>query len=77
MDEGSRLPDLLGCPDPECRAPAELIERFDLCSTDGPLPHVVTRCVRLHTFTVPESTIDVDLDPRITWPATDPSRRRR
>jgi hypothetical protein len=40
------------CPDPECQAPAEVLDRFDLSSTDGPIEHIRTRCVLGHVFTV-------------------------
>jgi hypothetical protein len=40
------------CPDPECQAPAEVLDRFDLASTDGPIEHLLTRCVLGHQFTV-------------------------
>ena len=40
------------CPDPECQAPAEVLDRFDLSSTDGPIEHIRTRCVLSHIFTV-------------------------
>ena len=30
---------------PECGAPAEIVDRFLLPSTDGPIEHVKTRCV--------------------------------
>jgi hypothetical protein len=40
------------CPDPECQAPAEVLDQFDLASTDGPIEHIRTRCVIGHIFTV-------------------------
>lgn len=40
------------CPDPECQAPAEVLDRFDLWSTDGPIEHISTRCVLRHVYTV-------------------------
>jgi hypothetical protein len=51
----SRLPDmslqLTTCP--ECGAPAEVIDRFTLPSTHGPVEHVKTRCVTGPWFVVP------------------------
>jgi hypothetical protein len=47
----SELPELTGCP--ECGAPAEVIDRFVLQSTDGPVVHVKVRCVTGEWFTVP------------------------
>jgi hypothetical protein len=40
------------CPDPECQAPAEVLDQFDLSSTDGPIEHICTRCVVDHVYTV-------------------------
>ena len=36
---------------PQCRAPAQITERFWLDSTDGPVEHVKTGCERGHWFT--------------------------
>jgi hypothetical protein len=41
------------CPDPQCQAPAEVLDRFELWSTSGPYEHISTRCVLGHIFTVP------------------------
>lgn len=51
-----RTPDgsteLVACP--ECGAPAEIIDRFVLESTDGPVEHATVRCARTlaHRYTV-------------------------
>ena len=42
---------LTSCPD--CGAPAEVIDRFALPSTDGPVEHVRTYCLRRHWFMGP------------------------
>ena len=42
--------DLVGCP--ECEAPAEVVDRFELPGTSGPVDHVTIRCVRRHWFTM-------------------------
>ena len=42
--------DLVGCP--ECGAPAEIVDRFDLPSTDGPVAHIKIQCLHRHWFTV-------------------------
>jgi hypothetical protein len=42
---------LISCPD--CRAPAELAERFWLPSTDGPVAHIVVHCAAGHHFRMP------------------------
>ena len=41
---------LLLVPCPECEGPAEIIERFRLPSTDGPVEHIVVQCVTGHYF---------------------------
>jgi hypothetical protein len=43
--------DLTTCP--ECRAPAEVVERAVLESTDGPIEHARVRCVDRHVFFMP------------------------
>ena len=35
-------------PCPECGAPAEVVDRFDLASTSGAATHVKVHCVRRH-----------------------------
>ena len=47
------MPDLIGCQAPTCRAPAMVVDRWTWRSTDGPLEHVKTMCVRGHWFTAP------------------------
>jgi hypothetical protein len=42
--------DLVGCPD--CAAPAEIVERYVLESTDGPIEHATVLCSDRHRFTV-------------------------
>jgi hypothetical protein len=42
--------DLVGCP--TCAAPAEIVERFVLNSTDGPIEHATVLCADRHRFTV-------------------------
>ena len=46
-----RGPEIVGCPEDECLAPAEVVDRFDLPSTEGPVRHVVTSCLRRHHIT--------------------------
>lgn len=43
--------DLVGCP--ECGAPAEVVDRFVLAGTGGPVEHVKVQCVSRRWFTVP------------------------
>ncbi len=45
--------DIVPCPDPSCAAPAEVLDRWELWSTDGPVPHLKTLCVQMHVFTAP------------------------
>jgi hypothetical protein len=44
---------LLPCPDLDCDATAELLDRTVLQSTDGPFPLVKVQCVRGHNFLMP------------------------
>ena len=43
--------ELVGCP--ECDQPAEILRRFVLESTDGPLEHVRIRCLVGHGYFMP------------------------
>lgn len=67
-------PDLTGCP--ACAAPAEVTERVDLWSTDGPVEHARVLCVNRHVFTMPTERLPahpapVDDEPgRRTSPST-------
>ncbi len=45
------IAEYVGCP--ECGAPAEIVDRFVLDSTDGPFEHLKLRCVTGRRFTVP------------------------
>jgi hypothetical protein len=45
------LPELIACPEPACRMPAEVVDRFVLPSTDGPVEHVRSWCLEGHGFT--------------------------
>ena len=42
---------------PECELPAEVIDRFSLYSTDGPIDHVKIACLRRHVFTPPAAGV--------------------
>lgn len=44
---------LVECPEPGCIQTAEVFGRHTLFSTDGPMPHVKTRCLAGHLLTVP------------------------
>jgi hypothetical protein len=59
------MPDVIACPDPACRAPARIVDRWTFGSTSGPVEHVKTGCERGHWFT----PLVESLDPQP--PATD------
>jgi hypothetical protein len=63
------MPTMIVCPDPTCRAPARIVDRWTWESTSGPVEHVQTRCERGHWFT---PTVDL-LDPRPAPTAAEPS----
>ena len=47
--------DLVVCP--ECAAPAEVVDRFALPSTDGPIEHVKVLCLVRHWFLLPAASL--------------------
>ena len=49
--------DLVVCP--ECSAPAEVVDRFVLPSTDGPVEHVKVVCLVRHWFLLPATSLPV------------------
>ncbi len=57
---------------PECALPAEVVDRFWLASTSGPVEHVSTRCVAGHRLT-PRSQ---DLEAGTTNPRSAPRQLR-
>jgi hypothetical protein len=48
--------DLVGCP--ACGAPAEVVDRYVLESTDGPIEHATVACAARHRFTVLVERLD-------------------
>jgi hypothetical protein len=61
---------LIACPDPSCGALAEIVDQFDLWSTDGDIAYAKTQCLRNHGFTVPTDRLtpmesDVTLMPAV------------
>ena len=61
--------DLVVCP--ECSAPAEVVDRFALASTDGPVEHAKVRCLARHWFLLPVTalpTLGAPLRPNRTGP---------
>ena len=55
--------ELVECPD--CHAPAEVVDRFVLAGTSGPVELVTVQCLARHWFTVVADT----LVPAVTGPA--------
>jgi hypothetical protein len=51
--------ELVPCPEPDCRAPAEIVSRFTLRSTHGPVEHLQTRCSEGHVRTPLAETVAV------------------
>ena len=49
------MTDLTTCPD--CGAGAEILDRFVLESTHGPVEHVRTTCVNRHCFVLPAASM--------------------
>jgi hypothetical protein len=47
--------DLVVCP--ECGAPAEVVDRFALPSTDGPVEHAKVLCLMRHWFLLPVAAL--------------------
>jgi len=45
--------DLTTCPQEGCGLPSEVLDRFVLESTDGPVEHVKVRCLAGHFFFTP------------------------
>lgn len=58
-DRSVRIPadeiDLVVCP--ECAAPAEVVDRFALPSTDGPVEHAKVLCLATHWFLLPAAAL--------------------
>ena len=42
---------------PECGLPAYVLDRFVRPSTDGPLPHAITVCARMHRLCTTEEPV--------------------
>jgi hypothetical protein len=43
--------EFVSCPERNCQAPAEIVDRFVLASTDGPVEHAQTVCLNGHVRT--------------------------
>lgn len=44
----AEFPELVGCPALGCDELAEVVDDYTLPSTDGPVRHIATACVRKH-----------------------------
>ena len=65
-----RIPaDVIACPDPTCRAPARIVDRWTLGSTGGPVEHVKTGCERGHWFTPTVDSLDLEPVPARASPS--------
>lgn len=53
--------DLTTCP--ECGNAAEILDRFVLESTDGPVEHVRMQCVQRHWFLLPVGALETPAMP--------------
>jgi len=54
-DDRNNELDLVVCP--ECAAPAEVVDRFALPSTDGDVEHVKMQCLGRHWFLLPAAAL--------------------
>jgi hypothetical protein len=65
--------DMTRCP--ECGAPAEVVDRDALESTDGPVEHVRILCARRHWFLMSAASLATARPAPATGPAAPPPRR--
>jgi hypothetical protein len=56
--EAGRLSSLIPCP--TCGLPAEIIERFTLASTHGPVDHIAVACIADHFFRMAVDRLPAD-----------------
>jgi hypothetical protein len=63
------MPDFIACPDPACRAPARIVDRWTWGSSDGPVEHVKTGCERGHRFTPTVDSLDLEPVPAKASPS--------
>ena len=47
------------CPQPDCGAPAQIVDRWTWTSTNGLVEHVKTWCANGHGFTPPLDTLAI------------------
>jgi hypothetical protein len=58
---------------PECAAPAEVVDRFVLESTNGPIEHAIVLCVLRHRFI---AIVERLVSPRLPGPDRSAALRR-
>jgi pimeloyl-ACP methyl ester carboxylesterase len=68
-DREAAMPDVIACPDPTCRAPARIVDRWTWSSTSGPVEHVKTGCERDHWFTPTVDSLDLPPAPTAAGPS--------
>jgi hypothetical protein len=56
---------IIHCPQPDCGAPAEIVDRWTWTSTNGPVEHVKTWCASGHWFTPALDTPTVQPTPNL------------
>jgi hypothetical protein len=66
------MPKMIACPDPTCRAPARIVDRWTWSSTSGPVEHVKTGCQRGHWFTPTVDSLDLPPAPTAAGPSPMP-----
>ena len=52
---------LIACPEPGCDTIAEIVDRVEVGSTEGPVEIVKTMCVHRHWFMLPADWVFVSL----------------
>jgi hypothetical protein len=72
-DRASSTGSLTSCP--ACGVPAEIVERFMLGSTDGPIEHVCLTCVGGHCFRMPADRLPPEPRPPAGAPDLAPGTR--
>jgi hypothetical protein len=56
------MAEIIACPEPTCRAPAEVVDQWVLRSTSGPVAHLKTWCLNGHWFTPTVDSLTPDAD---------------
>jgi hypothetical protein len=61
--------DTIACPEPACDAPARIVDRWTLVSTNGPVEHVKTGCEHGHWFTPTLDSLELQPVPATASPS--------